>query len=306
MLEARDENSELPPGLADAVRDLGLGEVTGSTMLNGGAISLTRRLTTSSGERVVVKQSTQAPADLYTLEAEGLRVLREAGLRVPAVFGATADYLLLEDLATPEGAEIDWEALGRAFGSLHLHHGERFGFHHDNYLGLLPHHNGWMTDGHEFFAQNRILNFLPEPHCQTVFTVEELGRIERLAAKLPEIMPVQPPSLLHGDFWVVDRDGVTFGNVVVDSTGTPALVDPAVYYGWAEAELGMFHQYGGTPDSPFYAAYLEVNPLEDGWEERLPLMGIREWLSVVAHMGPEHDMTVNAARAVRELCDRYL
>jgi fructosamine-3-kinase len=163
-----------------------------------------------------------------------------------------------------------------------------------------------MSDGHEFFAQNRILNFLPLPNCQKAFTLDERARIERLAAKLPEIMPAQPASLLHGDFWVVEREDTMYGNVVVDANRVPALVDPAVYYGWAEAELGAYHQYGGTPDSPFYPAYLEVNPLDDGWEDRLPLMGIREWLSTVEHLGLDHDATRSAIPKILGLCDRYL
>lgn len=306
MLEEKDSEAALPETLVTALGELGRGDVVATEMLNGGVISLTRRVVFGDGSRLVVKQSTQAPPDLYALEAEGLDVLRATGVRVPEVHGVAAEYLLLEDLATPPDAELDWEALGRAMGTLHSHHGERFGFHHDNYLGLLTHHNDWMDDGHEFFARYRILHFLEYPNCERSISLELRGKIERLAAKLPELIPVQPPSLLHGDFWVMPYEGTLFGNVVIDSAGTPALVDPAVYYGWAEADLGMFHQYGGTPDSPFYGAYLEVNPLEPGWEDRLPILHIREWLSIVEHFGPDNPSTAPVLVQIEEMCDRYL
>ena len=69
--------------------------------------------------------------------------------------------------------------------------------------------------------------------------------------------------------------------------GHPALIDPAVYYGWAEAELSMLHGCGNIPDT-FYDAYQEVHPLAPGWRDRLPLLHLREHLCVPAHFGRLH------------------
>jgi fructosamine-3-kinase len=221
-----------------------------------------------------------------------LRVLKDAGLRTPDVLAVSADYLLMEDVGGAPRDEIDWEALGHAIARLHRHHSDRFGFDHDNYLGLLPHLNAWREDGYAFFAEQRVLRYLPLPLCQQVLTVEDRQRIERLMARLPQLIPAQPASLLHGDLW---RE-----NILSDRSGVPTVIDPAVYYGWAEAELAMARQCGGIPDT-FYAAYNEVNPLAEGWWERLEILYIREYLSMVAHLGNWGDML----QRIRALLDKF-
>ena len=75
------------------------------------------------------------------------------------------------------------------------------------------------------------------------------------------MIPVQPASLLHGDLWS--------GNLATNSDGKPALIDPAVYYGWAEADLAMTDLFGRYPDE-FYDSYTEITPLEKGYRSRFP------------------------------------
>ena len=88
---------------------------------------------------------------------------------------------------------------------------------------------------------------------------------------------------------------------VSDRKGVPTVIDPAVYYGWAEEELALVRQCGGVPDA-FYAAYNEVNPLADGWWERLEILYIREDLSVIAHLG---DVGI-AHQRIRALLDKFI
>ncbi len=90
------------------------------------------------------------------------------------------------------------------------------------------------------------------------------------------LVPVQPPSLLHGDLWHT--------NMLADSCGAPALIDPAVSYGWPEAELSMTRQYGTVPRI-FFDAYNEINPLASGWWERLELLTLRQHMAVLAFFG---------------------
>jgi fructosamine-3-kinase len=56
----------------------------------------------------------------------------------------------------------------------------------------------------------------------------------------------------------------------VFESGNPVLIDPAVYYGHRESELGMTILFGGF-DSEFYSSYNEAYPLFDGWKERLDI-----------------------------------
>ena len=69
----------------------------------------------------------------------------------------------------------------------------------------------------------------------------------------------EKPSLLHGDLWS--------GNYIDDENGSAVLIDPAVYYGNREADLGMTKLFGGF-SSEFYKSYNEAYPLPDGFDYR--------------------------------------
>jgi fructosamine-3-kinase len=87
---------------------------------------------------------------------------------------------------------------------------------------------------------------------------------------LCELVPEQPASLLHGDLWS--------GNAITDDRGSPAIIDPAAYYGWAEADLAMTALFGGFADR-FYSAYMETRPLSSGWRERFGLYNLYHLLN---------------------------
>jgi fructosamine-3-kinase len=76
---------------------------------------------------------------------------------------------------------------------------------------------------------------------------------------------VDGPSLLHGDLWG--------GNLHTMADGTPALIDPASYYGHREVDLAMARLFGGfTAD--FFASYERAWPCRPGLEDRLLLYQI--------------------------------
>lgn len=270
----------LPEAVVEFSRSEGFGEIAGAEVLQGGVISLTRRLTTDRQRTLILKQCPDLPLDLYACEAESLRALKAAGLRTPEVFLVGNDFLLLEDIGSVPAAEPDWEQAGRAVARLHQHTNDLFGFHHDNYLGTLPQINTWTADGHEFFGRYRLLRYLSVALSEQTLTAEDRQNIERLVLRLPELIPAQPASLLHGDLW--------YANLIFSADNAPAFIDPAVYYGWAEAELGMSRQYG-VISQRFFDAYVEVRPLETGWWERLELFYLRELLSMIAHFGNRYD-----------------
>ena len=58
-----------------------------------------------------------------------------------------------------------------------------------------------------------------------------------------------------------------------DTTGIPAIYDPAVYYGHREMDIGMTKLFGGF-DQHFYDVYNDTYPLAKGWEKRLPVTQI--------------------------------
>ena len=55
--------------------------------------------------------------------------------------------------------------------------------------------------------------------------------------------------------------------MMTTTNGTPALYDPAVYYGHREIDLAMTELFGGFP-SRFYEAYNANFPLEPDYKNR--------------------------------------
>jgi fructosamine-3-kinase len=202
-------------------------------------------------------------ADLLGAEADGLRALRDAGIRAPEAFASgTAGrkaYLLIENLELETSG--DFAALGRMLAQLHRAIGPRFGWERDNFIGPTPQHNGWSDDWASFFLQRRILPQI------------ELAKTNGFSLEMPSLSVLDghkpQPSLLHGDLWT--------GNAGF-SNGRPVIFDPSVYYGDREADLAMTELFGGFPQE-FYASYNEAFPLEEGYPARKNLYNLYHLLN---------------------------
>ncbi len=262
---------KVPQAVARWCREQGHGEPSDLRPASGGCINDGGVLTTASGARFFLKQNAAAPADMFLREAEGLQALATPeGPRVPEPLLWGPGFLLLEDLRPAPPQPGYWEAFGRRLAALHEHTNDRFGFHHDNYIGSTPQPNPWTEDGHLFFAEHRLRFQARLAHQRGLLDSSDLQRVEVLAERLPELVPEQPASLIHGDLWS--------GNAITGPQGEPAIIDPAAHFGWAEAELGMTALFGGFP-AAFYAAYEEAHPLEPGWRARLPLYNLYHLLN---------------------------
>jgi fructosamine-3-kinase len=248
----------------------GFGPVSRVEPVGGGCIHSAARIRFASGTIRFVKWNREAPRDMFSAEAAGLRALAAAGcVRVPgdAEAGERGGirYLVME--AVDEGPRPPrfFESFGRRLAALHRRsRSDRHGFDGDNYLGATPQPNGWMHDGVEFVRVRRLGHQLALAHerGRSDSTLDRLG--DRLLARLEEWLGgfQEPPSLLHGDLWA--------GNFLCDREGEAVLVDPAVYYGHREADLAMTRLFGGF-DASFYRAYEEAWPLPAGHPDRLPL-----------------------------------
>ncbi len=283
--------SQVPAEVRRWLREQGYGEVQSLQPVGGGCINHGARLTTTRGDTFFLKTNPSAPADMFAREAEGLEALRVPdGPRVPQPYLWGPTFLLLEDLAPARRRPDFWETLGRQLAALHQHTAPRFGFPHDNYIGSTPQPNPWTEDGYAFFAEHRLLFQARLAYRRGRLSAEDLRRVERLAARLPDLVPPQPASLIHGDLWS--------GNVIPDALGQPALIDPAAHYGWAEAELGMTLLFGGFPDA-FYRAYTEARPLPPGWRERMPIYNLYHLLNHLNLFGESY------AASVRQILRRF-
>jgi len=86
--------------------------------------------------------------------------------------------------------------------------------------------------------------------------------VDRVVARLGELLPEGGPSLLHGDLW--------WGNVLAGADGRSWLIDPSVHGGHPEEDLAMLALFGPVP-ARLRAAYAEVSPPAPGWEQRVAL-----------------------------------
>jgi fructosamine-3-kinase len=195
------------------------------------------------------------------------------------------DFILLEDLAPAPRRRTYWQDFGRQMALLHQVTFDKFGFEQDNFIGSTLQPNGWMANGFEFYAQNRYGYQADLAHQKGLLSDSEFSLAEYLISRIQELVPSQPASLLHGDLWS--------GNQIADSAGNPAIIDPAVYYGWAEADLAMMTLFG-RPGAGFFEAYQEVQLLEDGWQERFDLYNLYHLLNHLNLFGGSyHAQVVN-------------
>ncbi len=261
----------VPKEVQDWLHDEAYGEIVSVQGVSGGCINNGERISTQAGVTFFLKTNPNCPSDMFLREAEGLTALAVAGgPRVPATYLAGRDFLLLEDLMPADPAEDYWPEFGRRLAALHNRVGSRFGFSADNYIGSNPQPNPWTEDGFLFFAEHRLRYQAQIARSSGLIERSVEKKVETLSIRLSDLVPAQPPSLIHGDLWS--------GNALTDRQGAPALIDPAAHYGWAEAELAMTALFGAFPDT-FYQAYAAARPLAPGYRKRFPIYNLYHLLN---------------------------
>lgn len=236
----------------------------------GGCINETGRLHTSSGDFFLKWNDRSRYPKMFECESSGLQLLKKnTPLRVPDVVydGMTEShqFLVLENIASGSKSASYSQALGRGLAELHKTSTSYFGLDHNNYIGSLQQFNDRSDSWVSFFIEQRLEKQLTLIREKGVAEPRLEADLQVLYRKLPDLLPGEAPSLLHGDLWS--------GNVMVDEEGKPCLIDPAVYYGHREADLAMTRLFGGF-DPAFYDAYQEVWKLEQGFEERFNIYNL--------------------------------
>ncbi len=244
-------------------------DVLEARFLSGGDINTAAQVFTSE-QLFFIKWNTAGQEGMFEAEARGLELLRKTDtLQIPAVVGHGQQqdkaYLILEYIDSAPAGPDYWEKLGQSLAELHSHTQPRFGLEFDNFIGLLPQQNTLTDNGIRFFIEQRLHPQAGLALYKGLIDKKLYDRFARLYQRLPELLPAERPALLHGDLWS--------GNVMVNEDGQPTLIDPAVYYGFREAELAFTTLFGGF-DERFYAAYHEAFPLEDGFRERIPIYNL--------------------------------
>ena len=252
--------------------------------VSGGCIANASRLETDD-TAYFLKWGPDEVARTFPGEAAGLEALAAADsdLEVPSIVEVETPeddrpgFLVMGWINTGRQGRRFWETFGRGLAQVHRHTAETYGFEQDNFIGRLPQSNARMESWPAFVREQRLEPQVAMARERDRWQAEWNRPLENLYRRLDDLLPASPPaSVLHGDLWK--------GNFMVTAVGTPALIDPATYYGHREADLAMTELFGGY-EAPFYDAYREAWPLESGYETRREIYNLYHLINHLNHFG---------------------
>jgi len=247
--------------------------------LSGGDINKSYGLTLTQGSHVLMKANEKNKLPFFTAEAASISAIASTKtIMTPQILCTGTDngeisgysFLLMNYIESSPAKADYWELLGRELAQLHqaktdsFTQGLKFGFFEDNFIGSRKQKNKCSNSWVDFFRQERLEVQFKD--ADSYFTSEDRKLNEKLLSHLEDFISEPAyPSLLHGDLWS--------GNIICNSEGKAALIDPASYVGNREADIAMTELFGGFAPS-FYSAYREALPLEKSYEESRDLYNL--------------------------------
>ncbi|MCU0389306.1 MAG: fructosamine kinase family protein [Chitinophagaceae bacterium] len=235
--------------------------------VHGGDINRSFKIETKEGPFFIKLNDAARFPGMLMDEAEGLQLLKESKtIIVPEAISSGVvsgfQYLMLEWISTGRPQPGFWETFGGQLAQLHGNSRSSFGLHFDNYIGTLRQFNTDTNSFVAFYTHHRILPLAKKLLDNSIYHPGEFQMFEKFCCKLNDLIPDEKPALLHGDLWA--------GNYLINERGQPVLIDPAPYFGHREADIAMTRLFGGF-DNDLYDSYHYHNPLQPGWEKRVPI-----------------------------------
>ena len=235
--------------------------------ISGGSINHAARVDTTNGTFFLKANDAFLFPLMFEKEAHGLAVLKDTKLiLIPEViFTGEEDglsFLFLKFIDSKLRSKNFWEDFGIALAKIHRITNDRYGFSEDNYIGSLLQCNKEYNRWSDFFIEERLEKQLRLAISTGRMNHSDSDMFNKIYQCLESLIPMSPPSLLHGDLWS--------GNFMTGNNGEPCLIDPAVYYGHREMDLAMTKLFGGF-DEQFYESYNSVFPLSPGFNERVEI-----------------------------------
>lgn len=259
-------------------------------VVGGASINEARTLHTTEGRFFVKINDAKSFPEMLKLEAKGLEFLAEHSdfaIPKPLACGESEgkQWIMMEHIEGVSRKEDFWTLFATRLADMHRKSVDYFGLGMDNYLGSLRQTNTPRDNWPEFFAAQRIEPQLKMAKDRGRLSAEMERRFETLLSHIEDFFPDEPPAAIHGDLWS--------GNFMTNLAGEATVVDPAVYFGHREMDIGMSRMFGGFDDQ-FYKAYHEAYPLEPGWEERIEVANLYPLLAHVNLFGGSYVAQVTA------------
>jgi fructosamine-3-kinase len=245
-------------------------DIVSLTPMSGGDFAQSYQALLQNKEVLFIKTHRKPPPNFFGTEAAGLRWLAETGtVSVPHVRAVSDDppYLALQWIDFSGSAHASTgtteSQFGQALAALHRCSRAQFGRPDCRTTGSLALSNEPCDSWSEFYATRRLLPLAEIAQQRNALPQKTIHAVESLAQRLDQLdIPIESPTLLHGDLWA--------GNRLVDAQGHSWVIDPAAHHGHREFDLAMMQLFGGF-DADCFAAYHEAFPLHAGWQQRVAL-----------------------------------
>lgn len=243
-------------------------EITQHRSVGGGSINQTYmvsgQVSSQTQERAYfVKLNQASQLAMFEAEAIGLKQMAASQtIRVPQplTWGIVdrSAYLVLEWLDLGGSNAQSWATMGRNLAAMHrVTSPAGFGWQQNNTIGETPQINTWTRSWVDFFRDHRLGYQFRLANRRGGHFPQQSQLLDALPDLLADHSP--QPALVHGDLWS--------GNAAVTRAGEPVIFDPAPYFGDREVDIAMSQLFGSFP-APFYQAYQDAYPLDDGFPRR--------------------------------------
>ena len=208
----------LSPGFIEHLQRILEKAVVDVRPVSGGSINIASQLVTPAHRYFLKTNSGGAAEQMFAAEAVGLRALEASGrIRIPGIIAREnwqdQPYLLLEWIDEGPRPDSFWSRFGTALAEVHRTTADTFGLASDNFIGALPQSNRQNTSWVRFYHEERLLPQVRMAVEQNLLSGKDRDAFEALWKVLPELLPEESPSLIHGDLWS--------GNFLAAANGEP-------------------------------------------------------------------------------------
>lgn len=262
----------LPQNIITEIEQI-IGKITivkNTIPISGGCIHTAIKVITKEKTFFIKYSKQKNYPNMFKEEANGLALLaKNSSFDIPAVYkysdNPDLSFIIMEFIESAKRNNDYWDNFGKNLAQMHQATINFYGLESNNYIGLLPQINTPNTSFIDFWITKRLDYQLKLAVNSEAISKEYIKKFEQFYYKLENLVPIEPPSFIHGDLWA--------GNFMTDTKGEAVIIDPAVYYGHRECDIAMSKLFGGF-DKQFYIAYHSEMPMEKNWEQRIAIWNI--------------------------------